>query len=164
MLDIYFCRCWSHWHNLSSEWVLPRHRISNCLGTPGENQLESQASPWLELPADVRQGQGLLLSPTGGRSIGRKGWRLCSHWKNIHLFLEFHIDYQTFCPWKNCRKEALVCYRLWPLGFLREDVQVGGPSLGGQLLPHVLQRPTGWGWFWILKLKTKFFYFKLIGF
>ena len=35
---------------------------------------------------------------------------------------EFHINHETVCPWENCRKEALVCYRLLPVGLHRKDV------------------------------------------
>ena len=52
---------------------------------------------------------------------------------------ELHINHETFRPWENCRKEALVCYRLLPAWLHWEDVQVDGIALAGQLLPHVLQ-------------------------
>ena len=143
----YLCRYRSDWHNLTSRKVLPWHRISreNCLGTFGEIQLETQASTWLELPDDVRTEQRNLLCSTWGWSPDGKGWTLIFHILKIFIFFpEFHINYQTFCSWKNCRKDGLVCYRLWPVGIYREDVQVCGPAVAGQLPPHVLQWPT-WG-------------------
>ena len=57
----------------------------------------------------------------------------------MKIIPEFHINHETFCPWEDCRKEALVCYRLLPVGLHRKDVQVDGVTLAGQLLPHVLQ-------------------------
>ena len=50
-----------------------------------------------------------------------------------------HLHHEEVRPGEDRGEEALVCDRLLPTRLHRQDVQVRGAALAGQLLPHVLQ-------------------------